>query len=194
MNEAEKLMEDVMYAIRRNEKLSSDALLHRVADVERKILKAIKDGESEYFRRSLIKSPEAYTNTTDAPPYQQYVLWNEVFAPKYGASPALPYSAIKVSVNLDKPSLTANWLNTMKDQELANRMRQFLTKAGKKHIGSTMLLPTQCISSNHGIPEEIFDVTGARKIILDNTKVFYLILESLGIYINTDIGLISDRF
>jgi hypothetical protein len=69
----------------------------------------------------------------------------------------------------------------MEDRELAARMEAWMLKNDKLTLGKTFILPESILASG-GIPKEIFDVVGVRKIVSDSTKVLYIILESLGIY------------
>ena len=129
-----------------------------------------------------MKESETYKAGEDEAAYQSYLMWNEVFAPKYGATIAPPYTAVKVSVELEKSYQVAEWLANMKDRELAERMKKWRDKPNRKGKGiTTFTLPEQIIAAG-GIPEEIFESINHRKIILGMTTVFYLILETLGIY------------
>jgi hypothetical protein len=114
-----------------------------------------------------------------------YVLWQEVFAPKYGEVGKPPYMTVKVSTGLDTPSKTAAWIDTFADRDLAQRFTDWMDRNGKKHLGTTFMLPEQIIQSK-GIPEEILQAVDIRRIVLDTTTVFYIILESLGIYMLND--------
>jgi hypothetical protein len=52
-------------------------------------------------------------------------------------------------------------------------------------MGTAFMLPEQSIQLV-GIPEEILAAMDLRKIVLDTTKVFYLILETLNVYMLND--------
>ena len=156
-----------------------------VADIERSVIESIKKGSHEYFRIGQVKTAESYVKTPEASPYQQYTMWQEVYAPKYGDSQPPPYMAVKISADLDTPTKTREWLAGMEDRDLAARLEAYMERNGKKHMGTSMLLPEQCVTSK-GIPTEILDVIGVRQIVLDTTKVFYLIMETLGLYMLND--------
>lgn len=195
MKRAEAMMEKIMFSVVEGKPLSALELFKEVADTEREILSSVRNGDSAFFRRGLIKTPSSYIEKEKAAPYQQYLAWESVFAEKYGAAPPLPYMSVKVSVELDTAKKTEDWLNSLQDQDLANRMRRFLVSQGRRHFGGTMQLPLQNINSN-GLPEEILAAMNTRNIIIDNCKVFYLVLESLGIYVlNSKLSrLLSDEF
>lgn len=190
---ANELMMSIMYSVLEGRQITMNQVLEELADVERKIIATIKSGGGEFFRRGQVKTPEAYTKKNPAETnYINYLLWDEVFAPKYGSIEPPPYTTLKVTVNLDTPVKVKEWLETMPDQELANRFRAWSAKYGKTKLG-TIMLPEQVISSI-GIPEEIMSRVGVREMVSEVTKTFSLILESLGYYYKTDkhIRLLSD--
>lgn len=181
MAEAKKMMEFIMMSVIEGKLISLDEIMGWIAKIEHQVRDSIKRGSHEYFRKGQIKTPDSYKDGDQAPPYQQYTLWKEVFAPKYGDVPYPPYMSIKISSELDTPSKSKEWIASLTDRALAERLERWLAKNNRKHFGSTFMLPEQCINSV-GIPDEILQVVGVRKIVLDTTKVFYLILETLGYY------------
>lgn len=181
MKEAKKMMEFIMMSPVEGKLISAKHIHTWIANIERQVRESVRKGSHEYFRKAIIKAPNAYVDGEEASPYQQYLLWKEVFAPKYGECPGLPFAAVKINADLDSAAKTRSWIDGMVDRELAGRIENWLARAGKKHMGGTFLLPEQCVTMN-GIPEEILQMVNVRKIIIDTTKVFYLILESLGFY------------
>ncbi len=180
MKQAENMMRSIMETVQAGQLIDLRAILKEIADTERSIVDAIRRGSNEYFRFVNVKPPETYAQKEDEPVYQSYLLWEEVFAPKYGHTIAPPYSAVKVSVDLEKSYQIVHWLASMEDRELADRMKRFMDRKGKKSI-TTFNLPEQVIAAN-GMPEEIFRMIDTRKIVLGMTTVFYIILETLGLY------------
>jgi hypothetical protein len=178
--EAENMMLFIMNSVVECKKISIHHILKWIADVERKVIASIKNGNHEYFRVGQIKPPGSYKNGESTAAYQQYVLWQDVFAPKYGMSAPPPYTSIKINVDIDTPVKTSKWLSTMLDRDLADRLQAYLDKNDKKCFGSSMMLPEQILSSK-GIPIEITDAINIRMIVLDTVNIFYLILDSLGI-------------
>jgi hypothetical protein len=181
MAAAKNMMESIMMKVIDGKKISINEILKEIADIERQVMSSIKRGSHEYFRKGQIKTSDSYKDGDQASPYQQYTLWKEVFAPKYGEIQNPPYMSIKISTELNTPSKTNEWIASISDRALAERLENWLERNNRKHFGSTFMLPEQCIISV-GIPEEIMAIVGIRKIVLDTTKVFYLILETLGIY------------
>lgn len=195
MKEAEKMMLFIMNSVVEGKKININYVLKWIADIERDVMASIKKGSYSYFRIGQVKTPSSYTKGESADAYQQYLLWQEVFAPKYGDTVAPPYTSIKVGVDINTPTKTREWLASIEDKELVARLEQWLLKKGTKNFGSTLMLPEQCISTK-GIPDEIAQAIGIRKIVLDTTGVFYLILETLGVYMLNDkcTKLVSDIY
>jgi len=182
MESAQTLMVDkIMKEIIKGNKISLDKILKEVSDIERHVVSSIKQGSYEYLRLTQIKEDESYTLDANQSPYQHYTLWNEVFGPKYGFVPPPPYVAIKVSTVLDSKKKMQAWLETLEDKPLVTRMQDWLIKNEKKNGIGTFQLPDQILSSQ-GFPEEIFQALDTRRIVLDATGVFYIILETLGMY------------
>jgi hypothetical protein len=185
MAEAKKMMLFIMQSVIDGKKLSVNHLMTWVADIERDVADSVRKASHEYFRKGQIKSPDSYKDGEQASPYMQYLLWKDVFAPTYGESPKPPYMSIKISADLSSPGKTKLWLDGLKDQVLADRARTWMAKHDKTHLGSTFMLPEQCLVST-GIPPELLEIVDVRRIIIDCVKVFYIILESLGIFMLTD--------
>jgi len=188
---ANELMDFVMESVLNNRKISIVSVLKDIADVERSIKDTIFAGGLDYFRLSQIKTPDSYTREERESPYINYLLWQEVFADKYGSLPPPPYSCIKINTILNNPSSTKLWLDEMQDKELSERIRKWLVKNNKTHL-PTFYLSTD-ISKSVGIPKEIQDIINIRKIIMDLCNVFYIVLESIGFYIKSG-HMVSDYY
>lgn len=185
MKEAKKMMEYICEAVTQEKKISLHHMLKWVADVERQVESAIKSGSNEFFRMGQIKTPESYTKEPENSPYATYVMWQEVFAPKYGDVQNPPYMTVKISTELDTAQKTKEWIAQFADRELAARLEAWMERTGKRHMGTTFMLP-EAIVSSRGIPEEILLAIDIRRMVLDTTSVFYIILETLGIYMLND--------
>lgn len=152
-----------------------------VADKEREIHRSIKNGHVDYFTFSRINMAEGYSNPDPIKtPYSHYDMWRKVFEPTYGPIEPPPYVAVKVNTTLKSKSSLNEWLDGMQNRQIAQAMQDWLTR-NNKNVPTTFNLSLEYIRT-HGIPQEIFDIINSRKIILDNTSVFYLILETLGFY------------
>lgn len=49
----------------------------------------------------------------------------------------------------------------------------------------TFLIPDSLVRTN-GIPEELLDIINARAMVVDAMKVFYIMLEPLGVFMVND--------
>ena len=185
ISEAHKLMISVMETAMEGKQISIRAIMKKIAKIEHNIIDSIKSGSHEYFRLGQIKTPASYKNGEDTAAYLQCSFWNDVFGPKYGLVPEPPYTTVKISVDLDSPAKTRLWLFLLEDKELSARAEEWMLKYGKKHLGSTFMFPEQIIAGK-GIPVEILSSIGIRKMVLDCSRIFYLILESLGEFMLND--------
>lgn len=194
MKKAKDMMQEIMFTIVEGKKLSILKFLKEVGDIERDVMASIARGSSDFFRVGRINPSGSYKLPPEQSPYMHHVLWNEVFGPKYGMMQDPPYATIKVSTDLPNQIAINSWLAQMEDRELAERMQTWLTKNNRKNL-NTMLLP-DIVIQGRGIPSEILATVNTRKIILDCTKVFYLVLESLGVYMlgNKKVALVSDMY
>jgi len=192
---AEELMLFILKEIYAGRKIKAIPILHEVADMERSIFNDIKNGGYEYFRRCQIKPAAAYKNGENTSNYKSYLFWNEVFGAKYGYAPEPPYSAIQVNVDLDKPMLVMEWIASMKDPVIAENIKKYLIKNGRKNLGSNIIVPSE-IAMTGGIPLEVLDASDYRSTIKKTTNVFYIILETLGFYLadSKNTRLIMDNY
>lgn len=165
--------------------------LKAFGDTERKVLQSLQDGSSDFLTTMEIKDKKSYSSPYTQP-YLYSELWDDVFAPKYGAGGELPYYAVKINMNLPNKTALGKAIDTMADRELAERFRTFVQKHGKKDF-TYMVVPYD-LAKDHGIPQEIIDMADVRGVIKETLSSAYLSLESFGLYyINGNLTkLISD--
>lgn len=191
MKAAKKMMVDIMDSVMNEKLIEIKKIYKTIADIERDIEATIKSGSPKYFRRAQVKTADSYKLSPEKSNYFHYPLWEEVFAPKYGSTQEPPYMCVRVSGDTDSATRYRDWINNMEDKELAARMQAWMKKYNKAYIGS-FLLP-QVILQSQGIPKEILDIVDIRKLIKDATSVFYLILETLGVYLTNEV-LVMDYY
>ena len=180
MKKAENMMRSIMDAAAKGEKISIAEKLEEVAEIERSIIKSAMAGESDYFRSQQIKSAGSYSKEPEQSPYVHYLLWQRIFADKYGRVDEPPYSVFKVPVHLPNAKAIQAWLANIEDQHIRTELEGYFKETGRKTI-STFMLPQQRLAV-HGVPKELVQVMDLRRTVLDCTAVFYLILETLGWY------------
>ena len=122
------------------------------------------------------------------------MLWQEVFAPKYGEIIEPPFDIVNVATLITTPTNFIKWLASLEDRELANRAQIFFEKTGKNKL-PTIQIPVTSIKTT-GMPVEIANVIDHRSIVTNLCKIFYLILETLGFYIlnKNATTLMSDKY
>lgn len=190
---AKKMMEQIIFSVRDEIPLDLFAMLKEIADLEREIIMSIRSGKSEYLTTGQVKGISSYKSEDNAT-YRQYEAWRDVWAPKTGHLPAPPYTFVKVSMTTHNKTGIAAWIETIEDKALAQRLRQWIIDTKKTCI-TNIHVPSSVVE-NMGIPDEIARVADVRTIISNTMGVFYLIMESLGIYLQDkdNTRLISDFY
>ena len=178
VNPAQDRMEWIIREVMKGNKISLNKEIKDVADIERTIIGSLKSSEVEYLKRINIQDHTSYTRGPLDSNYAFHTFWNEVFEPKYGPIELPPYIAIKVPTILDTPSVFKKWLEEMKDQNLADRLRNWATTHNKKQLPTLYFNMDKVLAS--ALPEEVIDVIDYKKIVLDLTNVRRMLLDSLG--------------
>lgn len=182
----EDMMLYIMNTIVNGELISIEKCISDVISVERRVHKEILAAEPAYFRRGSIKTLDSYSDKRKPHEtnYVHYMMWQEVFAPKYGNVIEPPYDVTKVSVDLLSPVKVRAWLLAMEDRDMAHRFETFLNKYGKKQLG-TLLIPRHIVKAT-GMPAELTPVIGVRDMVKDITGIFKLIMETVGMRVGED--------
>lgn len=170
----------ILDTVASGQKISLYKLLRSIGDVERSITLSLLQGDEEYCRSMMIKDAAGYVLPPDKSPFLHYTLWQEVFAPKYGSVNPPPYVAIKIPTQLENKTAVKQWLHAMVDRELASRLEAWMQLNKKTTIG-VFLIPLDHVQS-HGIPEELKAIMDTKRVVLELTNGYRLVLESLGFY------------
>lgn len=188
---AKEFMLEILDTADKGEQFSLDYVYNLVWGMEQDIFKSIEKGEGKYLKTGQIK--ETYKNM-ETSPFQHYLLWEEVFAPRYGKAPEPPYSIIKVPLDINNKTDMKNWLDSIEDRNLATRFMKYMDDRGKTEM-STLLLPMAVLGGT-GMPKEVLQVVNSRKLAFEILESFYMLLESLGLYqVDSNyIRLISDIY
>jgi hypothetical protein len=173
------MVDDILKAVIAGRTPDVPGILKKIGDIERNIYETISRGDPEFFRFARINSPDSYRGDLMRSNYGQYLFWKEVFAPKYGEIAPPPYTCYKASTELDTPTKTRAYLETIEDRALAERIEAFLRKTGRDKL-TTIWVPNEVIQSK-GVPKEILDAINSRKIVGDICNVFYIITDALGL-------------
>jgi len=171
----------IMDTVMAGEKIQITKIMQTVADIEHGIISSVMRAESKYLARASVKDAGAYVNPGQSP-YQHYLLWERVFREKYGEAPKPPYAAIKVSLDMPNKTAIAGWLESIKDPHIKEQLtRQY---DGKPNA-TTLLLPKDVVEET-GLPTEVLAAMNIRKLVYSTVRPFYLILESLGVFLSND--------
>ena len=176
-----EMMRYVIDSVTETGKYSLNYLLQKVYNLEKTIINYIdnKDPRAlDYFSQLNIKDAGAYALEAHRSNYFHYLLWEEVFEPKYGKVAPPPFRSIKIPLNIANKTDIINWRKSIEDNELAERLGAFLLKYNKTDI-KLICLPIDYVQSN-GIPIEIRQIISIERLLNNVAKGAYLLLESLG--------------
>lgn len=185
-------MKDILNKVMKNEKISLIQELNELAQIEKNIQKSILNNETIYFKKSKIKGPKAYALEAEKSPYARHIFWQEVFAPSYSKVEEPPYSVIKIPTTLVNKTKLAEWLNSIEDKGLNERLSKWLIANNKKEL-PTLYIPVDFVSA-FGIPKEIMPIIDIKRIILDLTITNKMILQALGYFCKIDTTLIEQGY
>lgn len=171
---------EINETINRNEKLSLMKYIKIAADLERRLLKELAEGNTEVLKMGKLKEASGYKLGPDKSPYINHILWDTVLSDKYGKIDEPPYTTVKVPTTLKTKRLLNNFLDNMEDQVLKNKFLDFCAKYDKDSIG-TFHLP-MVIIGEHGIPEDLIPAIDSDRIVFDSLGALYMVLSGIGFY------------
>lgn len=177
---AQQTMMDIMNTVMAGEKVSLTYYVRKVATIEREVLEMVENGSFDYFKRDRINPSDSYKRGNEDHKFAQVSMWNEVFGPKYGIAPDPPYVAIKASLSTGKRAACKEWLDSIEDKALSERMKDWMSRNQKDTIGTIYMPAINLIAK--GVPKEISQGVNTRSLVAQLMESFYLILEVLGVY------------
>ncbi len=180
IKDSQAKMEEIMTTIHAGGKISIVKELNRVATIERKIRESLLNGDVEYYKQSKIKEAAAYARSETESPFAYHTFWETVFAPSYKSVELPPYGVIKVPLTTDNPTKLKQWVESIEDLELKDRLANWLALNNKRALGTTYI-SKQYVGS-YGIPKEIKSIINFKKIALDLTSQDRHILETIGYF------------
>lgn len=180
VDKLQSMMKEVFETIKAGEKLSLYKYLVEVANIERDLIKRIKAGDLGVFKKDKIKAANSYKNGEIESPYFHHLMWNYVFAEKYGKAEEPAYSVYKVPTTISTKKDMEQFLNSIEDNDISLKLKFFLEKHKKDKIG-VFRFPVQVIG-NKSIPEEVVPYIDITRVVEDNCNPFYIFLSTLGGY------------
>lgn len=172
-------MEALMQTVSESKPISITEYISSVIATEDMIRDSILNNEVKFFKKMKIKSKEAYANEAQSP-YQYHVLWRDVFEPKYGPVAEPTYPVVKIPLRINNKTQFLQWLESIQDAALRERLLAFMNKTGKKML-KTLYISVDYVMA-FGIPPEIKNFIDIKRIQLDLTNSDRIILESLGYF------------
>lgn len=173
------LMDLIMGTVLKEEKLSILQVKTYIAEIEREVYNDIASGGSKFLRTMQIKDEDSYVQKENAPAVMHHKLWEEVFGPKYGAAPEMPYRAVSLSLTTNSRNKVSRWMETIEDRALADRLSRWIDRNSKDGI-STVRLPEDIVNEI-GIPVELLDIAKLRGVVKMIVAPFYIVVASLGL-------------
>lgn len=181
----DKWVECIFEVLGKGKKLKPKEVVQYVANVEHKLYKRLDDGDRSVFKTNELKDKEAYSGEDDKTIYRYHLFWNEIFGNKYGRMPEPPYEICHISVDLNSSTKTKKWIENIADNDIKMNLLAYLKRVNKKSIGEVIRVPQE-ILLEYEVIDELIPVMNKRKIINIATSAFYILLASLGIYVNND--------
>jgi hypothetical protein len=178
---AKKLMSHIIDSVKAEQPIDLPSILKDIADMERSIYVSVRTGKAEYLTTGQCKQSNAYKSEEDNDTYKKYLFWKDVFGPSYGEIPAPPYSFYKISLTASNRTKMNEWFDSIEDKRLGMRLKEWALANQK--TGLTSVNVPASVVENMGVPETITRVADVRTIISNTMGVFYLIMESLGIFL-----------
>ena len=191
IQDAKDIMKYILSTVANNEKIKFNYVLDKIKTLENNIRESVFRGEPIYLKKSKIKNKEAYALEESKSPFNRHVFWKEVFAPKYGDIQDPPYDVIKIPTVVTTRTAMLDWVNSVEDIELKERLNNWLIRNNKTNLPTIYLNDIYVLG--HSIPKEILSVIDIKRIQLDVTLQHRVILETLGVLLYDNM-LISDQF
>lgn len=171
----------ILASIMQDKELSWIDIMGQPIKEELKIRHNIRTGNIDYYSREQIRDPGDYKQGEDNSNYFQYLMWREVFAPKYGDVDNPPFYAMKIPVDLNKPRKVKRWIDNMEDRDLAKRLANFLESKEKGQFTS-ILIPLQIVQIQ-GLPKELLEVVDEHRAVNQIMTPYYIALQTFGMYV-----------
>lgn len=185
-----KLMTDILGNIGTNKDLSLEDTVDHVKYAENIIYESMLRGSPDVLKLEKIKPANSYKLGPTVSNYLYYTLWQDVFSEKYGESPPPQFMAVKMPTTVGTRKAMNDYLETIEDERIKYKFKEFLKKVGKEHI-ATIRLPLLIVHES-GIPKELLPIMDFKRVIKDNVNHLYIILEGLGYYIKDNSILLEE--
>ena len=151
-----------------------------LAELEHEIYTSIKSGQPYYLQSGQVKLKESY-KTENSLYKKGYLMWEAIFATKYGHTQEPPYDTYKLDIVPDTRARMLAWVEKWEDQDLAALFLKWIEEENEGNLMQVFHVP-QAIIQSTGIPEEIFKAMNVRKMVYTIVAPYYIFIESMGIF------------
>lgn len=175
-----QIMKDLLNAIKNKDTISLKTYIEKTIEIELGILNGIKSGNISYFKRIPIKGAKSYKQGPEQSPFQFHLLWERIFADKYGSLGEPPYTFVKVPLVMYNKAKLNEFVENIQDTDIKLKFKELFER---KNLGTytTIRIPMDIVTRK-GIPDEILDYVNTSNIIEDSLYALYMLLETLGFY------------
>lgn len=161
-------------------KVNIHELVEDIIKIEKSTMERIKNLDSDILKEEVVLDHSSYKGGRLGSVYYHYMLWNDVFGPKYGKILDTPVVCIKLKTKMKSVSKIKEYLAQIDDVALRMRFEKFIEKYPKNGL-EVLRLPKEIVSGG-GIPTELEHLLEIKPAVEELCKTFYLILETLGFY------------
>ena len=173
-----KFISNIMDAYLMDIQVSIEDVFTDIYSLEIDIRNSIMEGKCDYLKRDTVK--EKYDKDKGSKLIHPR-LWKVAFATKYGEAHP-PYRAIKLPLDTRNSAKLEEWILGIQDKNIAANIRVWLNDEDREGGVKMLLFPEYNLTAV-GIPEEIRPVIDVRSTQLELMMPFYMVLESLGIFL-----------
>jgi hypothetical protein len=177
---AHNMLQTVITKKLNNEPVYAADVLDDVVNLEQEIERSVLAGEVDYLRMESIRPKEDYTSENPHQ-YFNYEFWQYVYGGTYGSIEYLPYDGVRLPLTITTKSRLTEWINSIDDPVIKERIDTFLKQKGKTKLPS-IVLPLNNITSI-GIPKAFHSIINIKLLIANLVSSYYLLLDSFGLYI-----------
>jgi len=173
------------------QKINLSEILSEVAGIEQMVLRKLKNLDSDILKEEVISDASGYKLARDKSPFFHILLWNEVFAPKYGEVKNLPAVTVKLKTIMTTKKRIVEGIKLIPDSKIRDRFTKFLERYPKDRL-EILRIPKEIIIGS-GVPEDLEVLMTFRPAVQELCSTFYTILLTLG-YFRKPGTLISDIY
>lgn len=172
---------EVFLTLERGGSLEMADIVSLPATIEHQMLDSLTRGETEYLFNIYIKNADAYSKEEEASQWKYHLMYEAIFAPKYGHVTDIPYTAFTVKVDLGNKTKLTRWLDNLEDDQMRERALNHFKEY--PITGITAMTFPSALFYGKKLPVEIIEVIMVKPLVMLVMGPWYLLFESFGIYL-----------